>query len=84
MVGGMHQWQSGACVVKGACVNMWKEACVVKGAMCGEGGMCRRKTCVVKGGMCGEGAMCGRRGHVWEGACMTIETATAADGTYTT
>ena len=37
-----------------------------------------------EGGMCGEGAMCGRGGHVWEGACMTIETATAADGTYTT
>ena len=36
---------------------------------------------MARGGMCG--GMCGGW-HVWWGACMTGETATAADGTHPT
>ena len=70
--------------------------CVVKGGMCGEGGMHGKgghawwRRCVRQGGMHGRGGMCGRRG-VARGACVvgggdmhSGETTTEAGGTLPT
>ena len=49
-----------------------KGACMVKGGMCGKGGM-HSRACAWQGG-----------GRFMVGACMAGETATAADGTHPT
>ena len=55
-----------------------------EGGMCGEGGHTWQKgVCVCGGGMCGREA-CMAGGHVWQGACIAGETATAVDGTHPT
>ena len=74
--GGVHgkggcTWQSGACVAKGG-------VCTKGGGMHGEEGVCGKWAYMHdRRGMCGGG-------HVWQGACMTGETATAVYGTHPT